>query len=174
MDNASLNKKVNSYIISKKKTKDKPIPESRLKTTVKYDFLKYIRVVLKWAVDNHPLLNRPLVELLLYLYPLGAFSRTQFYTFHKTISILCDKNLNYLIENGYIQIFRPKGIKNIHKLYSLTPKSKALCNNIHEYCAGLRPIPEQRPSKNKMLEKDKPRINKYYIDIVKRMNKDLL
>lgn len=145
----------------------KPLP--RYRSRVDYDFLKYIRVVFKWATDNHDL-TRPEVEFLLYLYGCGAFSSTQFNEYHKLLGLYATKTKKGFEKRGWIKVWRNR-TSNHHKLYTLTEKGKSLCNKIHKYCAGIEEIPTTARS-NKMIGEDKPRINGYYLDMIKQMNKD--
>jgi hypothetical protein len=148
-------------------TKD-PLP--RYRSRIEYDFLKYIRVVFKWVADNHPELNKPEVEFLLYLYGIGAFSRKQFDDYHKLLGLYSVKTLIKFEDEGWIRIWRAKSGK-LHTLYTLTQKAKIMCNKMHRYCAGVEEIP-LNPVSNEMARKDAPRINTYYLDMIKRMNKD--
>ena len=88
------------------KTK-KPYPKSRLRSTVEFDFLQYVRIAFKWATSNYDL-NRGQVEMLLYLYPKGAFSSKQYSDFQRTISMYQDKELKKFISNGWITLWRKK------------------------------------------------------------------
>lgn len=150
----------------KSKTK---IPKTKMNSRVEYDFLKYIRIVFKWAIDNSGL-GRPQIELLLYLFGLGAFSKKQFSLFHKTVGLYQQKTLQKLIDEGWVKLWRPKKGKE-YALYTLTHKGKSLCNSMHRYCAGVSEIPTL-PSQNKMMREDAPRVNNYFLDMIKKMNKD--
>lgn len=152
--------------VYKSKTKT---PKPRHQSRIEYDFLKYIRVVFKWAKDNSGL-GRPQIELLLYLYGLGAFSKRQFSEYYRLIGIYQQKGLQEMIDNGWIRLWRVKKGKE-HALYTLTHKGKHLCNSMHRYCAGVSEIPIIA-SQNKMARGDAPRVNNYFLDIVKKMNKD--
>lgn len=155
------------YVYKKKRKK----PQSRYPSRIDYDFLMYIRVVFKWAIDNSGL-SRPNLELLLYLYGIGAFSKKQFHDYHKLVGLYQDKKLKDLIEQGWVKMWRPANPnKKQHALYTVTHKGKGLCSSMHKYLAGEAEIPLIK-SKNKMMRDDAPRINAYYLDIVKRMNKN--
>lgn len=145
-------------------------PKPRYRSRVEYDFLKYIRVVFKWAVDNNPDLSRPQIELLLYLYGLGAFSRKQFNDYHKLVGMYAIKTMKQFEEDGWIKLWRRKKGKD-HALYTLTQKGKIMCNKMHRYACGVDEMTEN-PVSNKIARKDAPRINTYYLDMIKRMNKD--
>jgi len=154
----------NNYKTSRKK------PLRRYRSRIEYDFLKYIKVVFKWANDNYPDLTRPQIELILYLYSLGAFSKRQFSDFHKIIGLYQQRTLNYFIKKGYVMLWRERNSKS-PALYVVTQKGKTMCNKMHRYCCGVEEMPETKELNN-MMKDDAPRINGYYMDIVKKMNKD--
>jgi hypothetical protein len=160
-----FNKGYNNNVV--KNTKD---PKSRYNSRIDYDFLMYIRIVFKWATENYPDLSRPEIEILLYLYGLGAFSKKQFNDYHKLVSLFAIKSLNHFVNKGYVQLWRPRKGKE-YALYTLTQKAKLLCNKMHKYSCGLSEIPTN-PISNNMYRKDAPRINNYYLDMIKRMNKN--
>lgn len=145
-------------------------PTARYRSRVEYDFLKYIRVVFKWATDNNSDLSRPQIELLLYLYGLGAFSRKQFNDYHKLVGMYGIKTLKKFEDEGWIKLWRRKKGRE-HALYTLTQKAKIMCNKMHRFACGVEEMPSN-PVSNKIARKDAPRINNYYLDIIKRMNKD--
>lgn len=147
----------------------KKVP-NRYRSRVEYDFLKYIRVAYKWALENHPTLTRSQIDLLLYLHCLGAFSRTQFDDYHRLVGIYSVKTLTKFIDEGYIKVWKTADKKS-HMLYAFTQKSKYLCNKMHRYCCGVEDI-SLNPINNNMTRKDAPRINNYYIEMIKRMAKD--
>lgn len=147
-----------------------PKPKPRYRSRIEFDFLKYIRVVFKWAVDNYPDLTRPEVELLLYLYGVGAFSRKQFNDFHKLLGLYSIKTLRKFEDGGWIKLWRARKGRE-YALYTLTHKAKIMCSQMHKYSCGLEDIPLTVPA-NQMARKDAPRINNYYLDMIKRMNKD--
>ena len=153
-----------------RKEKRKTIPKPRLKSRSEYDFLKYIRVVFKWATENNPTLNRPQIELLLYLYSLGAFSKKEFTDYHKTISLYQQKTLDYFIKEGWVKVWRVRKGKE-HALYNLTRKAKTLCYRMHSISCGVEEIPESAVYNN-LEKKGSKRINGYYMDIIKKMNSD--
>lgn len=147
--------------------KKKPLP--RYRSRIDYDFLKYIRLVFKWAIENNEL-NRPQLEFLLYLYGIGAFSRKQFDDYHKLIGLYSVKTLQWFMDEGWVTIWRTKS-KESHMLYVVTQKGKMLCNLMHKYAAGIEEIPVTK-SLNKMAGDEASRMNTYYINMIKRMNKD--
>lgn len=149
-------------------TKNKK-PKPRHTTTREYDFLQYIRPVFKWATENTGL-KRAHLELILYLYPKGVFSKNDFYNFHKLIGIYQGKTFNMFLKEGYMVLWRPK--KGREKaLYSLTNKSKQLCDKMHKFLTGDKQIPTSAQS-NILAKEGGARINGYYMDTIKQMNKD--
>lgn len=145
-------------------------PTARYRSRIEFDFLKYIRVVFKWAVENNPDLTRPKVEFLLYLYGLGAFSKKQFHDYHKLFGLYAVKALQEFEDGGWVVLWRPRSTKQ-HALYVLTTKGKSLCSRMHRYCCGVDELPTN-PVSNKMVRKDAPRINNYYLEAIKKMNND--
>lgn len=155
--------KVNPY----KKNK-KQVPLSRYQHRIKYDFLTYIRLVFKWCISNYDL-TRPEVELLLFLYGKGTFSKKQFFDYHTTLSIYQIKGFKKLQKEGWIRKFRDrKGTESA--LYVLTTKGQRLCNRMHKFCSGEESIPTTSRS-NKMVTSNK-KIDSFYLEAIKKMNRD--
>lgn len=163
--------KIRSRSRGKNQKKDKePIP-NRGKVSIKYDFLKYIRVVMKWAVENSTL-TRPQIELILYLYGMGTFSKKQFQEYHKTVGMYEQKTLDHLTEEGWIILWRPANKKKKeHALYTISHSGKLFCTRVHKICCGLEEITTD-PKYNKLASNKDKRINSYYMDIIKKMNLD--
>lgn len=146
--------------------KPKPLPQYN--SVRDYDFLQYIRVVFKWALQNHKDLNKGKLEMLLYLYPKGAFTYSQFHKYYKLIGLYQNKALTEFIKMGYIKVWRlPK--RGEAKLYSLTDKSKKLCDIMHKYCTGEEELPTDES--NSLTTDKTKRINNYYLDMITDMNK---
>lgn len=146
----------------------KPKPRPQHNSVRDYDFLQYIRIVYKWALQHHPDLNRGNLEMLLYLYPKGAFTYSQFHKYYKTIGLYQRKMLKRFMDDGYIKVWRvPK--RGESKLYSLTDKSKKLCDMMHKYCTGDEKLPMDE--RNNLVTDKSKRINNYYVDMIKDMNK---
>lgn len=135
-----------------------------------YDFLKYIRIVFRWAQENYPDLSRSDIEFLLYLYGMGAFTKKDFNDYHKTIGMYSLKLLDRYQKDGYVVMWRPKK-GSVHALYVLSNKAKIMCNKMHKFACGVDEIPLSSETNN-MGKKDNPRINRYFLDIIKKMNED--
>lgn len=147
-------------------TKKSPLPQHN--SVRDYDFLQYIRIVFKWALKNNKDLSRGGLELLLFLYPKGAFTYTEFHTFYKTIGMYQNKVLAEFIENGWVRVWKKRTGRS-PKLYSLTDKAKKLCDDMHKYCVGDKKMPTG--IENAIVADDGTRINRYYVDMIKKMNK---
>jgi hypothetical protein len=162
--NTPLHKKLS---VKSKTRKKKPIPRHR--SSRDYDFLQYIRPVFKWATENSGL-TRPQVELMLYLYPKGVFTKKDFYDYHKILGMYQIKTFQMMVKNGFIVTWRPKR-RGQKALYSLTNKAKQICDKMHKFLTGEKEVPVN--SKNNVLAQDgRARIDGYYMDVIKRMNKD--
>lgn len=157
------------FIRENNKTRNKS-PKPRYRTSREYDFLQYIRVVMKWAVVNHDLV-RGEVEMLLYLYPKGVFTMQFFSDFHKTYGMYQQKTLAKLIEGGWIHLWRPKKNRQA-ALYALTDKAKRMCDRMHKFSTGEEAIPETKFNRLSTIGEGQPRIHNYYFDIIKKMNKN--
>lgn len=155
--------RVKNNIVTKKK---KPLPQYN--SVRDYDFLQYIRIVFKWAVKENPSLSRAKIEMLLYLYPKGAFTYSQFHKYYKVIGIYQSKALSEFLENGYIKVWKNRTGRS-PKLFALTDKAKMLCDNMHKYCTGEKGLPISED--NLLVSEKEVRINRYYVDIIKDMNK---
>lgn len=134
-----------------------------------YSFLQYLRIVMHWAKRNSDL-TRPQIELLLYLQPLGIFHKGDFAFFCRVIQIYQHKLFKKFLAEGWLKEWRAaKPSKNQTALYCLTQKAETLCTRIHKMLIGEEPIPEG--TNNAITRSEKP-IDKYYMDIIKKMNKD--
>lgn len=135
-----------------------------------YDFLKWIRVVFKWATE-HTRLNQSKIEILLYLYSKGMFTRQEFFDYHQLLGYGSQTTLKMFIEGGWIVPWR-KGKRCQEKgLYDLTSKAKIVCSKMHKMCVGDMDVPVTRRS-NPLNAKDirEKRVNKLYTGFFKTMN----
>ena len=149
------------------KTRKKPRPQH---TSVRdYDFLQYIRIVYKTILKNYDDLTRGQLDLLLYLYPRGAFSYTEFRKFFRVVGLYDKAALKQYVKKGYIYVWRERKGNKI-QLYALTNKAKTMCDDMHKYCVGEKEIPTSK-SKNKLFTETGVRIDGYYGNIIKDINK---
>lgn len=152
-------------VVSKTRKK----PKAQYTSVRDYDFLQYIRIVMRWALDNNDTLTKGKLEMLLYLYPKGAFTFSEFYKFHKTVSLYQRKTLDELLKDGWIYIWRPKSGSKV-ALYALSNRAKTLCDKMHKYCVGDEELPTTT-KENKLFDKGGKRINNYFADMIVDMNK---
>lgn len=142
--------------------------DPRYRTSPRYTFLQHIRVALRWATRNYDI-SRPHVEMVLYFYGVGVFKPRDFHSYCKIIQINSDDILKFMLDSGWFIIWRDD--KNARsKLYVLSDKAKRMCDTLHKICTGETLIPES-PRSNFMIGKENPRIDGYYMDIIKQMNK---
>lgn len=148
------------------KTRNKK-PKPRHRSTKDYDFLTYIRIVFRWATENHDL-TRHEIELLLYLYPRGTFIKSEFYDYHKTYGIFQIKTWQKFLKENWMVEWRA-GKRGVPAMYVLSSKAKILCSKMHKFCTGDLRIPMDRRS-NKVGTSDKI-IDGYFFKYMKEMNK---
>lgn len=134
---------------------------------VKYDFLQFLRPVMRWAVKETGL-PRHHVEGLLYLYPRGTFSKSEFVSFYRIISMYQHSKLLELIQKGFIVEWRPRKGRGQPALYVLSNKAKNIIALMHEYMTGDK----QLPTGKSILLSDGTRQSKYYIDVFKKINSE--
>jgi len=144
-------------------------PKTRHRSVREYDFLQYLRPVMRWGVYQSGL-TRSLLEMILYLYPMGLFTKNDYFKFHRTISMYGNYDFKELMEKNFIVLWRPrKGNKKA--LYTLSNKAKQICARMHKFLTGEEKMPETAVSNP--IAKDKGiKTNKYYMDIIKKMNKE--
>lgn len=148
-------------------TKTLKKPKPRFKSTKEYDFLTYIRVVFRWATENHDL-QRGEIELLLYLYPKGTFIKNDFYNYHKVWKIFQVKTWSKFVKDGWVKVWRV-GKKGELPLYCLTHKANILCSKMHKFCVGDLNVPTHPRSNN--LAKSEMTIDYHFMRYIKEMNK---
>ena len=151
----------------KKKEKPKLPPSNKFNSRIEYDFLKYLRIVLRWATEFSGL-SRANVETLLYLYGCGTFTKNMFFEYYKVVSRYQNLAFAEFVDNGWIISWRPRS-KGQAELFILSTKGKMFCSRIHKYCAGLEEIPM---GTNPVLKTDK-RIDTYYAKMMGKLNKEV-
>lgn len=136
----------------------------------KYNFLKYWRIVRKWATIKYELSTSDL-EVLLYLYDEGIWKKV---TFLQTTEIHSweQGRLNRYIEDGLVRIWRQgKGYKGHARLYELTPKAKRICKSVYLKLTQEETIPENKQNNPIYLSKNKGYSLNYYRKAIQLMNK---
>lgn len=148
-------------------------PKPRHKTEIQYDFLQYIRLVKRWATVNSELRWID-IELLLYLYPKGVFTKRDFFDFCRVIRMHQDTTFKFFLEDDWIKVWRKATVrdgKTQTALYKVSEKTRILCNKMHRFCVGEDEITTD-PRYNKLAQDTGVRMDKYYLNQIKKMNKN--
>lgn len=130
---------------------------------VNYDFLRYSKMVFKWATSTYKL-SRAKLDLLLYVHPLGKFQRKEIKEIVKTLGLLGQFTFKELVEDGWIEKFNFK----TRSIYQLTPKATYLCEDMHLMCLGKKPIPNNCDVSGIFHEDTKVRV--HYVALAARIN----
>jgi hypothetical protein len=104
---------------------------------VKYNYLKYWRLVKYWAQVEMKLLETD-VYMLLYIYAERPFTMTYFKQYDSTFTHQHSKFDRFLRE-GYIVKFR-QNYKTYGTLYTLSFKGKRICDDIYKILEGKKHV----------------------------------
>ena len=135
---------------------------------LKVDFLKYYRLVSRWAAKNNDLSVADL-ELLFYLDPIVYFTIEDFKT--GTLFYTWDKDRFYRLQkNNWIDKAHDAfGKKGDHNKYKISKKGKMLINKIYRILVGQEDLPFSA-RRNKIMKRD-TYIDKVYSQAIKEFNK---
>ena len=135
---------------------------------LKVDFLKYYRLVSRWATKNNDL-NVADLELLFYLDPILYFTIEDFKD--GTLFYSWDKERFYRLQrDGWIEkIHKGIGRRGDHNKYKVSQKGKLLINKIYRILIGEEDIPSS--AKRNSIMKRKTYIDKVYSQAIKKFNK---
>ena len=134
----------------------------------KVDFLKYYRLVSRWACKNNDLKVADL-ELLLYLDPIKYFTVQDFKD--GTIYYSWDNTRFYRLQReGWIEKFHNSKGAGDHSKYKVSYKGKRLINQIYKILIGEEDLPES-DRRNKIMKR-KTYIDKVYSQAIKKFNKE--
>ena len=135
---------------------------------LKVDFLKYYRLVSRWACTNYDLGVADL-ELLFYLDPIKYFTIEDFK--EGTLYYSWDKERFYRLQrNGWIEkIHKGVGRRGDHNKYKVSQKGKLLITKIYRILIGKEDIPSSA-RRNKVMQR-KTYIDKVYSQAIKKFNK---
>lgn len=148
-----------------KRVTNEVIPNIRISR--QYDFLKYIRIVMKWATTNYEI-TRPHLELILYLYGEGLFTRYEYNDAHKIIGMKDSYTFKKFVDDGWITIFKEKTTTS-PRLYTVTAKGKKMCSRMHKILVNEENIPES--VRYNKLASEEGSTNYYYMKAIAKMNK---
>ncbi len=135
---------------------------------LKVDFLKYYRLISRWATKNNDLSVADL-ELLFYLDPIMYFTIDDFKT--GTLFYSWDKERFYRLQrNGWIdKTYFGGGRRGDHNKYKVSQKGKLLINKIYRILIGEEDLPSS--AKRNSIMKRKTYIDKVYSQAIKEFNK---
>ena len=134
---------------------------------LKVDFLKYYRLVSRWACTNYDLGVADL-ELLFYLDPNKYFTIEDFK--EGTLYYSWDKERFYRLQrNGWIEkIHKGVGRRGDHNKYKVSQKGKLLINRIYRILINEEDLPESA-KRNKIMKRNRY-IDKVYSQAIKKFN----
>ena len=134
---------------------------------VKVDFLKYYRLVSRWACKNNELSVADL-ELLFYLDPIIYFTIDDFKT--GTLFYSWDKERFYRLQKqGWIEkSHQGGGRRGDHNKYKVSYKGKYLINRIYKILIDEEDLP-QSTKRNKIMKRE-TYIDKVYSQAIKKFN----
>ena len=135
---------------------------------LKVDFLKYYRLVSRWATKNNNLSVADL-ELLFYLDPIQYFTIDDFKT--GTLFYSWDKERFYRLQkDGWInKTHFGGGRRGDHNKYKVSQKGKLLINKIYRILIDEEDLPLS--AKRNSIMKRKTYIDKVYSQAIKEFNK---
>tara|TARA_R110002020_G_scaffold704_1_gene3482 strand:- start:1115 stop:1564 length:450 start_codon:yes stop_codon:yes gene_type:complete len=135
---------------------------------LKVDFLKYYRLVSRWAARNNDL-NIADLELLFYLDPILYFTINDFKD--GTLFYSWDKERFYRLQReGWIdKTHKGVGRRGDHNKYKVSQKGKLLINKIYRILIDKEEIPSS--ARRNTIMKRKTYIDKVYSQAIKKFNK---
>ena len=131
---------------------------------MKSDYLKYWRIVRFYHTKKHNLRIEEL-ELLLFLYSEQYFTKDKLKEFNSICS-WDKKRVDKLMDNGWIQIFRPN-TNRVKRLYKLSIKAKQMITRLYKILDG-----EEIPTgpNNRLFKKKLSYADYMYKNMIVNMN----
>jgi len=138
---------------------------------LKVDFLKFYRLISRWACKQYDLSISDL-ELLFYLDPIKYFTLEDFR--NGTLYYHWDRQRFYRLQrNEWIEkIHKGNGRLGDHNKYKVSVKGKRLINRIYKMLIGQEDIPED--AKRSKMAKRETYVDKVYSQAISKFNKDKL
>lgn len=131
-----------------------------------HDFLKNWRVVRYYITKQYDI-SYPELELLLYLYDEGVFTKTDFKEFEECMSWRKGR-FEELMDRGLIKKWRDRHREGYANMYELTQTAKLICNQTYKKLTKEEPISEDK-YRNKVFRSDNY-MDKIYRRLIKKMN----
>lgn len=138
---------------------------------VKVDFLKYYRLVSRWACKQYELSISDL-ELLFYLDPIKYFTIKDFQ--NGTLYYHWDRQRFYRLQReGWVEkIHKGNGRLGDHNKYKVTMRGKRMINRIYKILIDQEDIPED--AKRSKIAKRDNYVDKVYSQAISKFNKKQL
>jgi len=109
---------------------------------VKYDFLQFYPFISRFMAKRYKMSSK-VIDLLIFLYPIGVFTRKEFDNYILLGSSELKSTLKTLLKKNLVQVWNNTGIDDkVPTYYMLTKVAREMCADIHAYCAGDRDIPK--------------------------------
>jgi|TARA_R110000751_G_scaffold52632_2_gene114647 hypothetical protein len=134
---------------------------------MKYDYLKYWRVVRYWAKVKHGL-GVPQLEMLLFLYSEGYFMKKDFDEFNALFK-WNNTRFQGLITDRWVVKFRNHGGGKA-AIYQLSHKGKGVCKSVYMKLDGEEAFSECR---TRIFQTNPKYKEKVYRDYMKKINLEL-
>lgn len=131
--------------------------------TVEYDFLQYHHLIFRWA-KKYSGLDAKALNMLLYINPMPAFSKRQFYLYHRSIGMYAQINFNLFLKDGWIRVFRKRSSQE-KELFIASRKCRAFVSKMHRISCGESSVNTQLFEK-----KVETKSQGYFLDAIKKMN----
>ena len=151
------------YYVERKRGKT-PTYQKRDK---EYNFLKNWRIV-RYYITKQYNISYPELELLLYLYDEGVFTKTDYKEFEECLSWKTNR-FQELMDRGLIRKWRDRSTEGYANLYELTQNAKLICNHTYKKLMKDEPISEDK-YRNKVFKSDNY-MDKIYRRLIKKMNR---
>jgi len=137
--------------------------------TTKYTFLQYTRIIMRWGQLELGYKKLDL-ELLLFIYPLGIFSRNDFRDQCRMVGYVYLNKWKKYIREGTIVEWRKKR-PNQRALYTLSESTKRIISKMHKMYVGEIDISENTKG-YKLMKKKTTGPEKYFLNAIKTMSKN--
>lgn len=123
---------------------------SKITVSLDYDTLQYLGIVRSYVQKKHNI-TVSVLELMLFLYPLGVWSKGDYNKFPHRYNT---RNIEVLINKGYIEpMFAEHSIKSRLQTFRLSRVAKRAVRDFYEYVHGEKTLPEEARS-NPLLHKN--------------------